>query len=234
MKFILRRIGARLASALLVVFATCGVAAASASANLPEYIGSQPYSFSLKGGEVTLATEKGIPVTCKSVSGSVTLKFWNKFSAGVVFKECSAPLSGKCSSAGAAAGEIRANTATLFLVYLSRSAHEAALLFNWQESGKAETFATFNCEKHVSEVVVRGNFLAKVTPVNSLTKVFTLSLKGSNGKPELTKYEYQVQGGYEKGTAALEESANKAAFAPADLNAVSLEIPMEVSGEIAA
>lgn len=212
-------------SMFAMVVAVCAMSAAataSAVAALPEF-GNPIAQLQLKGGEVALEiTGTSSTVKCKTMTSTkIELLTSKKGVADIVFKECKfSPVEKTCTTTGAAAGEIVATKNMPWqLFYTVKASKEVAMVFNYESP--STTFAAFACGLGVTSDTVRGAVIAKITPINTKTTKFTLSLKGSKGAQELTKYE-NASG--EMVTATLENSLNGGAFANADLNATSLEL----------
>jgi hypothetical protein len=214
-------IPARFGLLLAVALATAGITAASASAALPELEYTLPNAFTISGGETTLETGgTRSPVHCASATGSGEMKNQKEITSYLKLKECTFKISGitgKCTSAGAAAGEIVTKTMVTELVYLAKATHEAGFVFDYL--GKNATIASFKCGGE--EATVRGELVSRVTPVNTKTTSFTVGLKGAKGVQEYTGYEGSAG---EKLTASPFEEGVKGVFETADANATGLAI----------
>jgi len=213
-------IPARFGLLLAVALATAGIAAASASAALPEMEYTLPNVFTFSSGETTLETGGSAAVRCGSATGSGEMGNQKEITSYLKLKECTTKLAGfavKCSSAGAATGEIVTKTMATRLVYLSKTNHEAGFVFDYL--GKNATIATFKCVS--VELTARGELVSKVTPVNTLTRTFTVGLKGAKGAQEYTHYEGSAG---EKLTASPFEEVIAGTAESADANATGLAI----------
>jgi hypothetical protein len=207
---------------LAAVLAVCAIVAASASAARPEYTPLEKNAFNLAGGEVTLEASGGIvPIHCKKASGPVEILNVKEFVGTIALTECSATLAGACTTKGAAKGEIVAKGIHMRLAYTAKATHEVGLVINPQSTGEPTTLFAFACEHIVAEAKLRGAAIAKLTPINTMTKVFTLGLKGASGLQELTQYENESG---VKVTASSEMSFNGGTFTAADVNAATLEL----------
>jgi hypothetical protein len=212
---------ARLGLLLTVALATAGIAAASASAALPELEYTLPLTLKYAGGEATFERSTGEPVHCKTVGGGGEPKGPKEFTSKLEMKECTIKVAGitaKCTSAGLLAGEIVTKSMSVRLVYLSKAAHEAGLVYDY--GGKNATIASFKCGGGIN-VALRGELIGKVTPVNTITTSLTLSVKGSKGVQELTKYENEA--GQQMTASPFEEGVNES-FAAGDANMTGLSI----------
>jgi hypothetical protein len=214
-------IPARFGLVLAVALATAGVAAASASASLPEMEYTLPNTFVFSGGETSLeVTGSSAPVHCASATGSGEMKNEKEFTSFLKLKECTTKLAGftvKCSSAGAATGEVVTKTMATRLVYLAKATHEAGFVFDYL--GKNATIATFKCVS--VELTARGELVSKVTPVNTKTTTVTVGLKGAKGVQEYTQYEGSAG---EKLTASPFEEVVNGKVETASANATGLAI----------
>jgi hypothetical protein len=221
----------RAALALCAALCALGaIASASASALRPEY-GVWPNKITqFNGGEVKLETVGGkVSVACKSSQNSAEATTFKSGTAQLSFRECKSSLGTACKSTNTSvSGEIKSSNMKWTLVYLSKATHEVATLFQGGESGSAWT--TFGCGLG-SNSTLRGSALAKMTPVNTKSASFTLTLQGSHGKQEFTQYETESG---EKATAALELNWGSGGLEAADVNVAGLTQVWETENEILA
>jgi hypothetical protein len=178
--------------ALVAVFAMSAIAATSASAALPEFIGSFPAKYQLKSGSVTLY-EEGTKLSCLSATGEGSVTGAKTLVAKFVFKHCEAA-SWKCTSKGAKeAGEVKTGELASALVYTSKANKEVGIVFNKYEPGKVfppppiPIFAPFTCGEQ-KEGGVRNGIIALIGPLNkkvTTSQAFSLSFaqKGSLQSP---------------------------------------------------
>jgi hypothetical protein len=240
MKSVLTSIASKLGVALVLVATTTGVAAASASAELPQY--RPEAAEKLTQGVGTLSIES--PAT-EGFTGNVHCAtsgefsdmeeegFWTStFDVEMSFKECALiGTSSFCTGSGGKYGEIRTPFMQARLVYLSKATKEVGLLFNYTKSGEPATLFTFGCTyaglSH--KFTVRGTALAQVTPINVKRRgKFTETLTGAKGIPTLSHYETQAG---VKGTAKLEMKRDGGPWEAADLNATGLKF--QIADEVA-
>jgi hypothetical protein len=218
--------------ALVAVFALSAIAASSASAALPEFgrckhetgkyskanceegEGSAYNWVPLKEGEEvkfkstsgagTLETEGGTKVTCKEdideghttgpKTDVVTVRFIGCESSKI-----------KCTSAGAASGEIVVKEALSELGFIK--APEVGLAL--KPAKGSEIFVEFSCLGGIVKVKTKGSVIGKLTPSSEMTETFTLVFKSAGGgKQEIKKFE----GGAED---VLSSSINGGAYEPA-------------------
>jgi hypothetical protein len=200
---------------LLAVFAISAVAASAASAALPEFgrcvvktggkykdskcieetgggfewePGLVKKSFTSTSGAGTLETKGGKKVTCKADTnkGEITgAKTFGK--VFVIFTGCES--SGfKCNTSGAASGEIKTNELSGELGYLEKATKKVGIVLK----PVGTSFAEFECSSLV-KVKVTGAVVGEITPINTMTKTFTLKLEQSKGIQKWTKLEGGVE-----------------------------------------
>jgi hypothetical protein len=230
MRSSMRGSGRRLGVVLALTVAAMSVATASASATLPELSYEFPESIAYSGGQMAFEDSANISVKCETVAGATTLTGFKQFSSALTLKGCSLSLFGialKCSSAGAAEGEVVANTVSTRLEYISKAAHEVALILN--SGGKSSTVAAFKCGGE--EEALRGEVIAKITPINTLTTKFTVAFKGSKGTQELTQYENEKG---EKVTASPLELGTGGTFQKTSLNSTGLSLVLSKQADLKA
>jgi hypothetical protein len=180
---------------LVAVFALSAVGVSSASAALPEFTGRFPDKMILTDThEVKFETAEGGGIVCLTgldAEGSITGA--KTAAAKLTLKGCRYPGAEqrKCTSTGMKTGEIRTEEVSVVPVYTSKASKTVGLDFNenTKKLPKEEpTFAKFTCEYEWSETV-RGAVIVPITPVNTETSSFTLSLKSSAGKQLPTWFE---------------------------------------------
>jgi len=178
--------------AAVLGMALIGVSGASASEPTVTTEGGGAATFTSKGTTgVTLevvpegTTTRVVSCTASSGGGEFNTTTTEKFGK-MVFTGCTAtgPF-GKaltCSS-GSTGGEIATVALKATVSYLKMGDPEAGLVLE-PESGT--TIATFSCGS-VESITVKGAFIGKITPVNTLTKTFNLKLaqKGGHQEPEV-------------------------------------------------
>jgi hypothetical protein len=153
-----------------------------------------------------------------------------QFVSALTLKGCGLNFFGimvKCASASAAEGEIVAKTLTTRVEYISKVTHEVALVFN--SGGKNSTVATFKCGSN--EEAIRGEIIAKITPVKVLTAKFTVAFKGEKETQELTQYENEKG---EKVTVSPLELGTGGVFEKGSLNSTGLSLNFSKQSEIKA
>jgi hypothetical protein len=168
---------------MVAVFATSAVAASSAAAVLPEFSPSSGVTLNGTSGAGLLETKSGTKVTCTSNtdSGEITgPKAVSKIK--VTFKGCE---SGgfKCSTAGAASGELVTEELKATLGYINATTKEVGVDF----TPVGAKFIEFNCVGGIIEVTVTGSVICPVTPINTKTKTFTVACRQEKGIQKPTK-----------------------------------------------
>jgi len=174
--------------ALVAMLLFSGIAAASASAAKPEFKspGGFPVKFSATSGAGKLETVAGRTVNCKSdtASGEVT---GAKTVGNVVvkFNECTTVAFGITFNCGT----ITTNTLKAEPNYLTNpnSATEVGLDL---KPVTGTEFTKFTCTSPFGNetLAVAGSVVGKITPVNSLTKTFTLAFAQTAGKQKYEGY----------------------------------------------
>jgi hypothetical protein len=172
---------------LLAALAIGGPLAASASAALPEFSGPFPKGFTSKSGAVTVETVGGIKLTCTASAdkGKIT---GPKVGTVVVKLSGCVALRYKCTSHGAAEGEIVTNTLETNLGYISGPSKRVGV--DLIPAARGGPFTEFTC--HGLTIVVRGSVIGQVTPINKTVKAltkFNLAFKQSMGKQKPTSFE---------------------------------------------
>ena len=176
--------------ALIAVLALAAVAVSSASAatctTKPCFTGTFPNTYTSSSGAGTLETKSGTKVKCSSDStegGEITGEKTGKLKS-VVFKGCES--SGfKCSTKGAASGEIKTVELETTLGYINKSTKEVGIALKPKGGGD---FVTFECTALV-KVTVKGAVIGVMTPVNSETMKYTLKFTQTGGKQTPQKFE---------------------------------------------
>lgn len=195
-------IWAMLVALAAMAFLGAGTASASQPKAEPEG-GAFPVSFSGSGGEGTLETvaegTKVRTVTCTSntSSGEVNSATTAK-NVKVIFKGCTT----KGPFGTLNCGEIKTVALRGTLFYLVAGSSEVGIDLE-PESGT--TFATFTCGG-IETLTVKGSVIGKLTPVNSLTKSFTLTFSQKSGKQEPETYLAATGCGATKDTLTTEGS----------------------------
>jgi hypothetical protein len=181
--------------ALLAALALGALATASASAALPELEG--PFA-SKAPGHFTLTIKiiefeaQGGTMTCETANGEGTVttpKTKTLAFSAITFKGCQLGSWGKCTSSGAASGELRGEPNTdATLAYLSKSEKSVALVFN-PAGAKTSFIPAFKCGGSLSVGPVIGSVAGSIGPINTSTTGFSLAFYGSEGVQSIREYE---------------------------------------------
>jgi hypothetical protein len=171
--------------ALVVVFALCAFASASALAAEPNVVllsgETFPVKFEGTSGKGVLETIKGTTIKCSSGSSTGEITAAKTGTATITFKGCEA-LSQKCETTGAKEkGEIVTSGTTL-LVYDNIKTGELGVadLLTVNET-------TIKCTALVS-IKVKGTILLLIKKINEEGTKFELVVKQTSGKPEDKNY----------------------------------------------
>lgn len=169
------------------VLALTAIAAASASAALPEYVpnsGTFPIKFTSTSGKGTLQTTTGETVTCTSDSNVGELTGPKSGTVTVTFNGCTTTFFGfpiSCKTAGKASGEIVTSKLNSELVYAVGKTQVLNLL-----SSPTGTEAEFECAGNT--VKVTGSVLGLFPTINKQLHSTSLVLNQTSGKQEFEEY----------------------------------------------
>lgn len=218
---ITKKIGLALA---LVVAISVG-ASASASAATPELVNKEGKAliknhYTGTSGQVTFETVGGTRVQCKSASGGGKMDTVNSGEATIIFQGCTST-GFSCKTPGAKAGEI-VEPGSGKLVYISKSSKTVALLI------EIETGREVVCSG--IKILLRGDIIGQVGPVNTFKTAFSDSAKQAKGVAEVTEYENEKG---EKVKAIWETSFEGKAFEQTAFEG-SAELRFEEEAEIKA
>ncbi len=194
--------------ALMAVFALSVVASASASAEelsfLPEPTAANPVTLEGTSGKGTLETVGKSTVTCTSVTSLASLTGLKVGTYHLHFKGCKSS-GAPCNSVGDEKEVILALGKTKLVYDKVTEGLAAAILLEQEE-------LHFTCTLGPIKVLVlvRGNLLGLIKPINVLTKTLELVVEQEKGKPKETKY-WETETGEPK-TAKLETNVNETKF----------------------
>jgi hypothetical protein len=171
----------------IVALAILTSMAASAQAALPQITYTLGGAFTVKSAEGVLETVGGVAITCTGDTGSGLLgasPTKNATNISIEFDGCKS--AGKtCTTIGEAAGTIVTKKLIASIGYLNSAKKEVAALLS-QPTNKA--FAEFKCGTVLGSVDGEG-VLAKLTPVNTIVKKWTLTFVQTAGVQALKKLE---------------------------------------------
>ena len=163
-------------------------------------------TFTSTSGVSILKTASGEEVECKADTNAGELTGAKTDIVTVTFTGCESKKF-KCSSAGAAAGEIVVKEALSELGYIKKAAPtEVGLALKPKEAGGI--FVEFNCAGGIVKVKTKGSVIGKITPINTWTTTYSLVFNYSAGNP--CKQEFEKFEGLAKDT--LESSKNGGAY----------------------
>jgi hypothetical protein len=164
--------------AMLAVVALSAVATATATAALPELLpGNAGEKFTGKSGSGTLEVPGEGTIVCKedSVTGENTGTTKKEAKATVTFKGCTAFGFIGAKSLGDAEGTILV-TAALKLCYINKANKEVGVL--------TKISSPVHIEVAGKLIVVEGDQVARITPINTSTTKYTLKYEQSAGSPK--------------------------------------------------
>jgi hypothetical protein len=186
-----------LAAAALVAITASAAFASIAVANQPKIEpegGTYPIKIVGSGGVGRLLTfaegSKTREVVCAESKAAAEFRtFTSVQNVQVKFTGCTAtgPFGIKlsCNSAGAASGEIVTAVLKGKLVYLKATGSEAGIDLETETAGAS--FVEIKCGG-IQSLKVTGSVIGKLTPVNSLTKTYTLTFAQSAGHQAFENY----------------------------------------------
>jgi hypothetical protein len=175
--------------ALVAVFALSALATASASAEItvPQFkpVGTKtlPVSFTLTAGSMEVSLGGIGPLPCSKATGTGSITGPKSGTAKLQITGCRNAQGEACESPEAKeTGEIITGSLPFVLVYTTKEpTKQVALDFG----SKTGTFMSYGCRG--SSAVLRGRILAPITPLNTLTKTFTATLRQEKGEETPTK-----------------------------------------------
>jgi hypothetical protein len=168
-------------AALVAALAFGALAAASASATLPEFQGaSVAESITFAGGSANLDSPEGPDLMCATSEGTGPFTSHKGGNITLTFKGCRVNLSGlTCTTSGHETGVIVTGSIPFQLVYTEKEpTKKVAVAFNY----KGATLASFNCG--ASPFTIRHTILAPVTPLNTFVPKLTVSFTASGSFQE--------------------------------------------------
>jgi hypothetical protein len=180
----------------LLALSTAAFAASSASAALPEALGNvagNTFTFTSGAGELVDLTT-GLAIKCKKDSGSGTVTNSKELTSTVDFDECT--IGGLAAvSLGDKSGLILVSL-TGKLCYTEPTKKEVGILFTLPAGGLHLEVPSLG-----ELLQITGSVVGKMTPVNSSTTAYTLSLadpnikcSGATGKEDVLEIEKEHNG----------------------------------------
>jgi hypothetical protein len=178
---------------VLAALALTAIAGASlASASEPQAESTFPNKFTGHGGtgQLFVTPEPDLPIHCTgSTSKGEITSATTAANVQVTFSGCKGPLGVNCHSAGEGTGGITTNVLHGTIVYLETNSSRAGILLKPATEGG--NFASFTCTSIFgnTNISVKGQVLAELTPVNTTTKEFVLHFsQASKGHPLPASY----------------------------------------------
>jgi hypothetical protein len=136
---------------------------------------------------------------CASVTGEGEFTSHKAGTMKFTFKQCNLGTGGKCQSSELTPGEITTGSLPVELVYTNKAKHEAALDLNYEEPTEVfppthKTFAKWECSNGLgwTKSGIRGSILVPITPVNTQSNAFKLSLVAEKGVQSPSSYETEA------------------------------------------
>lgn len=184
---------------LAAVLAFAGIAAASASAALPEFSGGAKGKFPLTQtsnlGETTFETVGARSLSCTSGTGRGEITGAKTVTDELTFKGCKYIRSWACNTEGAAAGEIRTKSMNGVLVYTSKATKAVGIAYDPYEPETIKefetppvAFANVKCGEG-GTITLNRTLLASMSPINKSTSSYAEQFRQYQGKQEPNKYE---------------------------------------------
>jgi hypothetical protein len=145
-----------------------------------------PATFTVKSGNFSMYMGSGLKVTCTSSSGSGTITGAKTLTAKWTMTGCASG-STWCTSAGAAAGEVKTEELKSALVYTAKATKQVGIVLNQHELN----FAKFECGGSGPGGIRKGA-IAIVTPLNTPTMTYTVKLTQVAAKQQPAEYENEI------------------------------------------
>jgi hypothetical protein len=171
---------------LMTAIGISATVSASASAALPEFSGPFPKSVTSKSGIAIIETVGGARASCQAGTNTGEITGPKTGTATLKLTGC-VVLSFKCTSPGAAEGEIVSNPLSITLGYINKAKLEVGVSL---ESATGGPFAEFKCGP--VNVTETGSLIGKITPVNKIVKAgkpLKLKFAQRKGKQKPNKFE---------------------------------------------
>jgi hypothetical protein len=174
-----------LCSTVVMVVVVAAAQAASASAALPEF-SKTGLSVSVESASASLETTSGLKIKCGTSTGSGEVT-GAKAIGGYKQSYMSCALEGgsKCSSSGAATGEVRTEPLSGEIGYI-KAPGSVGLRF---ESSKGKGFVLAEPSCGGIKIPIKGAVIGIIGPVNIETTKFELIQKGTEGVQAIKKFE---------------------------------------------
>jgi hypothetical protein len=152
------------------------------------------------GYNVEFYQEKTAYYGCGSLTGEGEFTSHKAGTMKFTFKECRLPTGGSCQSSELTPAEIKTGSLPVELVYVNKAKHEAALDLNYEEPTEVfppptrKTFAKWECRNGLAYTKsgIRGSILVPITPVNTQSNAFKLSLVAEKGVQSPSSYETEA------------------------------------------
>jgi hypothetical protein len=161
------------------------LSSASASAALPEFLGTFPTKYTGSLGVTTFETKGKLTATCKNsqVSGEITGPKAGAFE--FVFKECATPF-GNCHTTGQANGTMHI-PGKIELVYTKKP--DVGFVFSPTTVPIPSKMECIEKTLVILELLLRGGVITLISTTNVKTTKFELNIKQKGGVQEYFKYE---------------------------------------------
>jgi hypothetical protein len=194
--------------ALIAVLALGALVATAAMAEKPEFSPSEKNAFTAVGGKAKFEQKGGIaPVSAEKSTGKGEVTNAKEGTFDELYENTTAPLSGKCTGLeDKTVGSVLAKGG-FKIGYLDKAKTKVGVAF------KLSSPIHFECEKTVTLVTVEGAAIGEITPINTLTNVFTVVLTQTGGVNAFTEILNATNTAFEK--FVLKSETNGGAFAQA-------------------
>jgi hypothetical protein len=172
---------------LVAVFAFGAVGVSSAAAALPEFVHGEGEAFpvSFEGGlsgteEARIETSQlGTELECGNVKITGSITGAKAATVTDAMRECALFGEKPCETAKAGAGKVTI-TGSASLDYTKKTGKEVALVLSVGET-------KITCAEET--LTIKGSIILPVTPVNTKTTKYQMTIKGASGKQAVTQYE---------------------------------------------
>jgi hypothetical protein len=160
------------------------LASSSASAALPEFLGTFPTKYTGSLGLTKFETRGKLTATCKSsqVTGEITGAKAGTFE--FVFKECATSF-GNCHTFGQANGTMHI-PGTIELAYITKP--DVGFIFRPKTLPTPVKMECIETGGVTLELLLRGGIITLISKTNTKTSSFELNIKQASGVQEYTEY----------------------------------------------
>jgi hypothetical protein len=203
---------------LMTVVALNAIAASTASAKLPEWLGTFPTKFTSHGGEAILKVGSS-KIRCISTNGKGEITGAKTGLELITVSGCKFSGSIGCNSPGAGPEEVITSTLNMTLGYITKSTKDIGIAINGTGGATGNLLTEIECHEGETPLLVkiRSSIIGLLTPINTLNLTFTLNFaeNATTKKQAVEKFEAEPKdtlevalfnGVFEEGVAITEDT----------------------------